>query len=403
MSPLGHESNSQFWEGLLEGKTNYREITRFPLKPEYETTIAGEIQGFDPKQYIGLKTRAGVSRIKVPNAGFSIFYGLRACDMAIEDSGMDLENEDPRRVGIAVGTYMGDNPINSSDATRMHYLFYSVAPALSSCISQEYGLIGSPFATIPAACATGNMNIDQAYKHIILGEADAFIAGSSSMHLTVPHPFEDIIGEGTPMSKSHDTKNPMKPFDINRDGFIISEGAGILILEELGHAQKRNAKIYAEILGTGSLIRPTKHFAYVTSDGYLDVMIRALKNSGIDKDHLRRSGVYICTHGTATRTNDFEESDAIRRLYGEDYRRPFVGSLKGTVGHAQEASSAQEAIASSFILKENKIPPTTGLENPDPECGDMNFVMGEAVDHEVDLVISNSAGFGGIYSTVVLG
>jgi len=402
VSPFGYLETDEYWNGIVKGTPNFREITMFPLTAKHKTRIAGEVDGFPAEKYISSELRKRIGKLGVPNGGRSIYYGLRACQMALEDSGLDLDNEDKDRIGIFTGTLRGDNSLISEGSPSLTWTFYSIPGSLTSCIVAENNIQNCSFGISSAACATGNVNIEMAYDNIVFGKIDCGIAGSSSAHLSVPHPFDDLSGRISPMSRSTDTY-PMKPFDVRRDGFIISEGSGMLIIEELGHAQKRNAKIYAEVLGCGSVLSVSGHFADVSRDGYSAAMTKALYNSGISDSDLQKKEVYVCSHGTATQKNSIEESHAVEKVFDGNCCRPFVSSIKGSLGHSQEASSAQESVASVYVLNRNIIPVTGGLEEVDPECANLNYVMSNSIEQEVDLVLNNAAGFGGIYSTIVFG
>ena len=238
---------------------------------------------------------------------------------------------------------------------------------------------------------------------IASGNQDVMLVGSVSAALASRAFFQacDQPRFG-PMSKQNDEERPMKPFDVDRGGFVLGEGAGVLVIEELDHALARGAHIYAEIAGFGHSTDTATHMADVSIDGYLRAMGAARTNAGLTEEVLATKTIHFSTHGTATRKNDKIETEAIRQVFGENSKQFLVNSIKGTTGHAQEAASGHELIAACLVLERGIVPPTTGLVNLDPDCHSLDIVHGEARQADVDIVIKSASGFCGPYCTTVL-
>ena len=420
VSPIGI-GKQEFWDAVVNGKCNYREVTRFPIKPQYKTRIAAELDVYVPKisdgklvqppqgfkglnvgKYVNQKTLRKIQSFSVPFGGFSLYYGIAAAKLAIEDSGLDISQEDPERIGCMVAAATGDMILIREAEPVFEITQYGAMGGISGTIAYEFGLqgVGIPVA---GACASGSLSLQCGYKEIKSGDQDIMLVGSVSAALASAAFFEacDQPKYG-PMSTQNDLQRPMKPFDINRGGFVLAEGAGVLVLEELDRALNRGAHIYAEIAGYGHSTDTASHLSDVSLGGYLRAMGSALKRSGIAVDDFQKKTIHINTHGTSTRKNDVIESTAIRKVFSDYADRFFINSIKGTTGHAQEAASSHELIACALTLDTDTIPPTTGLENPDPECGNLNFIKYQKVEEKVDIIIKNASGFCGPYCTIVL-
>ncbi len=401
VSPVGIGKES-FWNAIISGKTAFCKISRFPLRKDHVTQIAAEIHDFDPKKYVREKTVERVARFGFDHAGLILYYAIAGAKLAIEDSGIDFTKEDLQRSGVMVGSASGDPALLTKVNPSFPITQYGMVSSLVGCIAYEYGLQGIGFS-LSGACSTGNLNLRGGYKEIRDGDADIMIVGSSSAPIMTPHPFDDFDDPTkiSPMSRVNDPHVGMRPYDRDRDGFILSEGAGILILEELMHAVERGAHIYAEVVGYGDSTQTSRHFADITVDGYYNSMKSALDRTR-SRGSLDGKCVYVNAHGTATVKNDIVESEAIRKVFDGETGTVFVSSLKGTLGHAQEAASSLELIACSLSLDRGIIPVTAGLMNPDPNCKPLNVIKGESIEAPVDIVVKNTAGFCGIYSTIVL-
>ncbi len=420
ISPVGI-GHLEFWDAVTHGKTNYREITRYPLKPEYKTRIAAELDVYIPEivdgnlvtlppgfkglnvgKYVDAKTIRKIQRFGVPFGGLSLYYGIAAAKLAMEDSHLNLNEEDLERIGCMVAAATGDMILIREAKPVFEITQYGAMGGISGTIAYEFGLqgVGVPLA---GACASGNLSLQYGYKEIKSGDQDIMLVGSVSAALASEAFFEacDQPTSG-PMSIQNDLERPMKPFDIDRGGFVLGEGAGVLVLEELNHALNRGAHIYAEVAGYAHSTDTATHMSDVSIGGYLRAMTGAVKRAGLTEDDLQNKTICINTHGTSTPKNDLIETMAIRKVFGDSAQRFFVNSIKGTTGHAQEASSAHELIAAALALDTNTIAPTIGLENPDPECGNLNFVKHHKIEEELDFVIKNASGFCGPYCTIIL-
>lgn len=399
VTPVG-TGKEAFWDSVVNGRSHYREISRLPLKAEYGTRIAAEIRDFEPEKYVHERTRNKIRKFKLENAGLSIYYAVAAAKLAVQDSGLDFEQKDKERVGIAFGAAVGDLKIIMEAKPSFYITQFGGLNAFAGAIAFEYGLRG-PGRAVSAACATGIVNLTEGFRDIMDGNADIMIVGSTSAPL-VTRLFEAFNDPLSPMSRKNDTERGMRPYDKDRDGFVLGEGAGALVVEELEHALERRAHIYAEVIGYGDATDTSTHFADITMDGYFRAMRNAAERAGLNERDFQEKRIYVNTHGTATRKNDIVEPEAIIKLFGDYTKRLLVSSIKGTTGHAQEAASSMELIASALVLDRGIVPPTTSLENPDPECGNLNFVPNEKVEDRIDVVLKNAAGFCGIYSTAVL-
>lgn len=419
VSPVGL-NKEEFWTSVVNGRTNFRRVTRYPTT-HCTTYLAAEIdvyvpklvngvlqtspegfKGLDVSHFVHPKTLRKVERFKVNRGGWLLYYAIAAAKLAVEDSGLNLSEENLERIGCTVSAAGGDMLLIRYARPLFEATQYGALGGVTGTISYEFGLqgVGIPLA---GACASGSLSLRSGYMEIISGGQDVVLVGGASAGLAAPKFFEacDQPRFG-PMSKQNDHRRPMKPFDIDRGGFVLAEGAGVLVLEELEHARRRNAHIYAEVMGCGHSTDTATHLADVSIGGYLRAMRKAMKNAGLTEHELATKTIHLNTHGTATRKNDVIESRAIREVFGEYASRFLVNSIKGTTGHAQEASSAHELIACALILDRKIVPPTTGLENPDPECGDLDFVYGSYRQEDVDIVIKNASGFCGPYCTVIL-
>ncbi len=396
VTPIGLTTGAN-WESILVGKSGIGPITRFDAS-RFDARIAGEVKDFDPNQFIEKKEIKKMDRF--------IHYAIAATTEALDDSGLKITPENAERVGVIVGSGMGGiETISINDSTcrdqgpnRVSAFFVpgcviNLAPGQ---ISIRTGAKGPNFSPV-SACATGTHAIGEAFHIIKRGEADAIIAGGAESTITPVA----IAGFGNMKTLSIRNDAPEKacrPFDAERDGFIMGEGAGILILEELEHARKRGARIYAELIGFG-----------MNSDAY-HITSPALDGSGaarcielaLASASLRKEDVdYINAHGTSTPVNDAMETKAVKLAFGEHARKILVSSTKSMTGHLLGASGAVEAAYTTLALYHQIAPPTINLENPDPEC-DLDYVPNKARKAEIKVGISNSFGFGSTNACVAL-
>jgi len=386
-----------FWDALVNGRSGIGRITRFDAST-YPSQIAGEVNGFDPTDYMSPKTAKRIDR-------FSQF-GVAAVSMAVEDARLKIEEEDPDRIGVIVGSSVGGMP----DAETQHTIFMEkglrrVSPLLgtrlfpgsiSNLIAIELGVHGFG-ATISSGCATGVDAIGYAFEAISMGKADLIITGAAETPLA-PLTFGSLCLTGV-MSTKNDT--PIKvpcPFDKKRDGIVLGEGAGIVILEELEHALARERTIYAEVLGYGT-----------TYDGYHitqpmptgEHASKAIKLALKEADLRPEDIDYINAHGCGTPLSDQIETLAIKKVFGDHAYKLSVSSIEPMIGHPFGAAAAIEIIACALVLKNQILPPTINYEDPDPEC-DLDYIPNKAREGNVRVLISNSLSFGGKNSVLVL-
>lgn len=389
VSPFG-EGVETLWSALCAGRSGIKTITAFDTTG-YETTIAGEVMGFDPEKYLEKKEARKADRF--------VQFAVAASRMALDDSGIRLTPELADDFGCVIGAGIGGmHTIEEFHTVLMTKgpkrvspfsipkLIINIAPGY---VAMVFGLKG-PNESVVTACATGNNCIGAAARWIQLGEATAMLAGGSEAAVTAM----GISGFNALKALSTRNAEPTKasrPFDAERDGFVVGEGAGIIVLEELEHARARGARIYAEFAGYGA----TADAYHLTApspegEGAARCMRRALHAAGIAPEEVS----YINAHGTSTKYNDITETKAIKTVFGESAYRIPVSSTKSMTGHQLGAAGGIESIVSVLAINRGVIPPTANLEYPDPEC-DLDYVPNVARRAEVRTVLSNSFGFGG--------
>lgn len=389
ITPLG-ENTTELWSNLKNGNIGIDFITRFDTA-NYKAKVAGEIKNFEPEKHIQKK--------ETKRMDLYCQYAMYAAGEAVINSGLSEELlKNNARAGVVVGTGIGGigtieeqvAKLNEKGPDRVSPLFIPTAIVNIGAgnIAIRYGMTG--FCTAPVtACATGTNAVGDAFRAIKHGYADIILAGGSEAPITKA----SIAGftSLTALSESHDPKRASIPFDKDRNGFVMGEGAGILVLEELKHALNRGATIYAEIVGYGSNC-DAYHMTAPNPDGAgaAAAMELAISEAGIDKTQIS----YINAHGTSTPHNDPAETKAIKAVFGEYAYKIPVSSTKSMTGHLMGATGAVEAIACVMAAKENFIPPTMGLETPDELC-DLNYVPKKGIEHTVNYALSNSFGFGG--------
>jgi 3-oxoacyl-[acyl-carrier-protein] synthase II len=388
ITPLGN-SIQEFWEGLCAGRSGIGYITRFDTQ-NFPIKIAGEVKGFDPLQYIDKK--------EVKKMDTFIHYALAAGEMAIQDAGIKLDNLDKDRAGVIIGSEAGGLPAIEEE----HKLLLEKGPKrispffipsllinlASGQISMRFGFRG-PNLAVATACAAGTHAIGDAFRIIQRGDADLMITGGTEAEIT---PLA-LSGFNALKALSRRSKEPQKasrPFDKDRDGFVMGEGCGLLVLESLEHALRRGADIKAEIVGYGL----TADAYHITSPspggkGAIRCMKMALSDAGLAPEDVD----YINAHGTSTPLNDVIETAAIKAVFGKHAYRLAVSSTKSMIGHLLGAAGGVEAVATVLTIRNNLIPPTINYETPDPNC-DLDYVPNKARPAEVNVALSNSFGFG---------
>ena len=398
MSPLG-ESVDGFWDSLIKGKSGIDKITLCDTD-EFPNDIAGEVTGFDPAQYINPKEAKRMARFSQ--------MAVSAAATAIEDSGLNISEEDPWRLGVVIGNGNGGFPTTQDNAEVLFnkgamkmspFFIPMILPNMAAAnISRVFTLKGYT-NTVITACAAGNQAIGEAAEVIRRGASDVVVAGGceagiSRLGLGGFHVIKALSRyQGDPTKAS-------RPFDVERDGFVPGEGAGILILENLDHALNRGANILAEIVGYGV---SSDAFHPVQPDGKGEGASKAIELALLDAQLKPYDIDYINAHGTSTPLNDMSETSAIKKIFGDSAYKIPISSTKSMIGHILGGAGAIEGIASIKTIESGIIHPTINLNNPDPEC-DLDYVPNTSREVKINKVLSNSFGFGGqnaclIYST----
>jgi 3-oxoacyl-[acyl-carrier-protein] synthase II len=395
ISPLG-VGNEATWQGLLEGRSGVGPITKFDAR-DYACRIAGEVHGFVPEEWIEKK--------EVKKSDTFIHYAVAAAQMAVDDAKLDTTVGDRDRTGVIIGSGIGGLPLIEEmhkkllerGPSRMSPFFIPglIVNLAAGHISIRFGCKG-PSSAPATACATGAHSIGDAFKIIQRDDADVMFAGGSEAVITAL-----AVGGFSAMralsTRNDEPQRASRPWDLDRDGFVMGEGAGVLILEEREHALARGATIYCEITGYGM----SSDAFHITSpsddgDGMVRVMTRALKDAGLKPSDID----YINAHGTSTSIGDKVETIAIKRVFGDDAYKVAVSSTKSMTGHLLGAAGGLESAIAAMVMKHNILPPTINYETPDPEC-DLDYVPNEARKKEVTHVLSNSFGFGGTNATLI--
>jgi len=400
VSPVGNDIPS-FWDSLKNGVCGIDYITDFDTEG-LPVKIGGKLKNFDPESY-------GVDKPFIRKQDPFAVYGMAAALQAMQDSGLCAEGEgqniDPFRLGVYVGSGIGGFESVTRESRKLHEedngkwispLFIpSMIPNIAGGqIAIRFHAEG-PCINVVTACATSTNAIGEAYRSVKDGYADALIAGGTD-NCTIPFGLVSFANCKA-LSLSEDPKYASIPFNADRDGFVMADGAAVLVLEEYEHARKRGAKIYAEMVGYGSTC-DAYHATAPRPDGSTQsrCIMDALANAGFDS---KKDNLYINAHGTSTKLNDKAETLAIKLALGEDAYKCHISSTKSMHGHMFGATGAAEAIATIMTLREGIIPPTINLKHPDPEC-DLDYTPNEAVRAEITLGISNSFGFGGHNATI---
>jgi 3-oxoacyl-[acyl-carrier-protein] synthase II len=394
LTPLGNTTD-EFWSALKQGKSGIGPITRFDATG-YPTRIAGEVRNFDEARYVDKKEARRLDPY--------LKYALATSVMAVEDAALDPARIDAARFGVCIGSGIGGitTLIEGEDARRekgpdrvspfvVPMLIINMAAGL---VSMRFGAKG-PNSSVVTACATGNHAIGDAFKIIERGDADVMIAGGAEA-MIVPLTIAGFCSMKAMSTRNDEPEKASRPFDAGRDGFVCGEGAGVVVLEALEHAVRRDARIYAEIVGYGM----TGDAHHMTApdpdgDGATRAMQLALADGGVE---LSAVG-YINAHGTSTPYNDKFETIAIKRVFGDHARRLAVSSTKSMTGHLLGAAGGVEAVATALAIHHGLLPPTINYETPDPDC-DLDYVPNQARKVDVEYALSNAFGFGGTNATL---
>jgi 3-oxoacyl-[acyl-carrier-protein] synthase II len=396
VSPLGVGAEKN-WEALSKGKNGISLISRFDIS-KYSSKIAGQIKDFDPLLFIEIKELRKMDPF--------IQYAMAAAQLAVQDSGLNPAAIEGDRCGVYVGSGIGGIGFieethktlleKGPDRVSPFFLVATIINEASGQISIKYRARGPNSATA-TACSTSTHAIGDSFRIVARGDADIMIAGGSEAPIT-PLGVAGFCAMRALSLRNSEPEKASRPFDAERDGFVIGEGAGIIILEELGAALRRGAKIYAEIVGYG-MSADAYHVTAPSQDGEGAVLVmkKALDDAGIDPEDIN----YINAHGTSTPHNDKIETRAIKRVFGEHAYKIGVNSTKSMIGHLLGAAGGVEAGYTALCLKNQIMPPTINYEHPDPEC-DLDYIPNEARPAEVRYALSNSFGFGGTNGTLLL-
>lgn len=378
-----------YWEGLLAGQSGIAKVTLFDVTG-YRAQLAAEVKDFNPQDWIDKKSIGRMDRFT--------HFAIASSTMAMRDSGLESYSFDGTRAGVIVGSGIGGMQTIDDGFTRLiekgpksiqPFFVSKLLINMAACmISIKYGLKGHLSAP-SVACSTGSVSIGDAFRILQRGNADIMLAGGAEASI-YPLAYGGFCATRS-MTPNKNPENASRPFDKNRDGFVIGEGAGIVVLETLDHALKRKAKIHAEIIGYGNTADAYHYTApHPQSDGMIRVMQEALKDANISQQEVG----YINAHGTSTVLNDKCESAAINEVFGDYAKTLKVSSNKSMIGHLMAAAGAVEFIASTMTIKTGKIPPTINYEQPDPDC-QLDYVTNGAETVNPNIAMSNSFGFGG--------
>lgn len=395
VSPLG-TGNAKNWDALVAGRSGVDLITRFDTT-DLSVKIAGEVKDFNPEDFIEKK--------EVKKMDLFIQYALAAAHFAMEDSGLQITEENAERVGVLVGAGLGGLPtIEKYHAAMLEGGYKKISPFFIPMliinlapghISIKYGAKGPNLSSV-SACATGTHSIGDAYHMIKRGDADAMIAGGTESTVT-PLGIGGFAVMKALSTRNDDPKGASRPFEKGRDGFVLAEGAGILILEEYEAAKKRGAKIYAEIVGYG-LSGDAYHLTAPApeGEGAARCIKMALNNAGVNLEQVD----YINAHGTSTPFNDYFETLAVKKVFGDHAKKLMVSSTKSMTGHLLGAAGGVEAVFSLMAMDKGVVPPTINYQEQDPEC-DLDYVPNTARDAKITYAMSNNFGFGGTNATLL--
>ena len=393
VSPVGN-TVAAAWDNIVNGRSGIGRVTRFDASP-LTTQIAGEVKGFDVAAYLSPKEARRYDTF--------IHFGLAAAMDAIKDAGIGVRPDNAERIGVCIGSGIGGLPmieetkdaIAAGGARKISPFFVpgSIINMISGLLSINYGFQGPNFATV-SACATGNHAIGEAQRLIEYGDADIMVAGGAESTVS-------LLGMGgfcaakALSTRNDDPTAASRPWDAGRDGFVLGEGAGILVLEEYEHAKARGAKIYAELGGYG-MSADAGHMTAPNMDGPRRAMLNAMRNAGVNADQID----YLNAHGTSTPLGDINETNAIKAALGDHAYKTVVSSTKSMTGHLLGGAGGIESVFTVLALHHQKVPPTINLVNPDPEC-DLDYCANTARDLKIDVALKNNFGFGGTNGSLV--
>ncbi len=397
ISPVGNTVGDA-WSNLLAGQSGIDLITKFDAT-NFACKVAGEVKGFDLDSYIGSKEARTMDTF--------IHYGIAAAAQAVADAGLPtgeaLSEEQACRIGCMIGSGIGGLPLiedthaelTNRGPRRISPFFVpaSIINMISGHVSMRFGFKG-PNLAIVTACTTGLHNIGDAGRMIEYGDADVMVAGGSEATVS-PLGVGGFAAMRALSTRNDDPKTASRPWDKDRDGFVLGEGAGVMVLEEYEHAKARGAKIYAELVGFG-MSADAGHMTAPSMDGPRRAMVSALRNAGINADQVD----YLNAHGTSTPLGDINETNAIKAALGDHARKTVVNSTKSMTGHLLGGAGGIESVFTVLAVHEQKSPPTINIFNQDPEC-DLDYCANTARDMKIDVAVKNNFGFGGTNGTLV--
>lgn len=394
VAPVGLDVKSS-WDNILAGKSGIKPITHFDIEP-FSTRFGGPIYGFEISDYIAEKEAKKMDKF--------IHYGMAAGCQAIADAGLEIDDSNCRRIGVAIGSGIGGitGIENNYEAYRTKgprrispfFVPANIINMVAGNLSIKFGLKG-PNYSIVSACSTATHNIGEAAIMIRHGYVDVMIAGGAEM-ATSPVGLGGFAAARALSTRNDAPESASRPFDRDRDGFVLSDGAGVVVLEEYERAKARGATIYAELVGVGMnsdayhMTAPSEN-----GEGACDCMLLALADAGLDKEQVH----YINAHGTSTPAGDVAETMAIKRAFGQRAYEIPVSSTKSMTGHMLGAAGGAEAIFTILALRDQTAPPTINYETPDPDC-DLDYVPNTAREMRIDVALTNSFGFGGTNGTL---
>ncbi len=395
VSPMGLDVATS-WENILAGSSGIETITHFDTTP-FSTRFGGTVKGFDVTRYMPAKEARKMDTF--------IHYGIAAADEALKDSGLEITEENAERIGVAIGSGIGGLPgIEKGHAAYMKggprkispfFVPANIINMISGHVSIRYGLKGPNIALV-TACATGTHSIGDAARIIEYGDADVMLAGGSEM-ATSPCGLGGFGAARALSTRNEDPAGASRPWDMERDGFVLSDGAGVVVLEEYEHARRRGAPIYAEVAGYG-MSGDAYHMTAPSEggEGAKRCMEAAMRNAAINPEQVD----YINAHGTSTPAGDVAETLAAKAAFGDHAYRVAMSSTKSMTGHLLGAAGGIEAIFAILAIRDQVAPPTINLDNPDPEC-DLDYVPHTAREMKIEVALSNSFGFGGTNGTLI--
>jgi 3-oxoacyl-[acyl-carrier-protein] synthase II len=395
ISPVGN-SVADAWENIVNGRSGITRISRFDASA-FPTQIAGEVKDFDLARYLSPKEARRLDKF--------IHYGLAAAMDALSDAGIGEKPDNAERIGVCIGSGIGGLPLIEETKEALEqggprkispfFVPGSIINMISGILSINYGFKGPNLATV-SACATANHAIGEAQRLIEYGDADVIVAGGAESTVS-PLGIGGFCAAKAMSTRNDDPEAASRPWDTGRDGFVLGEGAGVLVLEEYEHASRRGAKIYAEVAGYG-MSADAFHITAPAEDGEgaARSMANALRNAQIGRDAV----AYINAHGTSTPLGDIAETLAIKRCFGDHARKLTVSSSKSMTGHLLGAAGGIEAVFATLAVRDQVAPPTINLVEQDPQC-DLDYVPNTARRMAIDVALSNAFGFGGTNSTLV--